>query len=270
MKFMRTPFNRLLSTLVVTLCLPALGIAQDSGTDNGREFHWTGKLAPDQVVVIKDINGDIDATGSSSSDQVEVSAEKTGNGAEDVKIHVVKLNDGVMICAVYPAFFSSNSGGCDSSSHFGNSHNNAKVHFTVRMPRNLRFTGNNVNGGVNAESMGRYVEASSVNGGIRISTSSWASANTVNGSIEATIGRAEWSGDLEFKSVNGRVKVELPASANTDVDFTSVNGQLETDFPLTVKGSIGRHSVHGTIGSGGRSLEIKTVNGGGELRKASV
>ena len=267
---MRTPSSRLLSIAMAALVLPALALAQDQGTDNGRQFHWSGKLAPDQVLVIKDINGDIDATGTMSGDQVEVNAEKSGNGAEDVKIRVVKLNDGVMICAVYPAFFSSNSAGCDSSSHFGNSHNNAKVHFTVRMPRNLRFTGNNVNGGVHAESMGRYVEASSVNGGIRIATTSWASANTVNGSIEAKIGRAEWSGDLEFKSVNGSVKVELPSNANTEVDFSSVNGHLDTDFPLTVTGSIGHHSVHGTIGNGGRSLEIKTVNGGGELRKASV
>jgi len=37
-----------------------------------------------------------------------------------------------------------------------------------------------------------------------------------------------------------------------------------------MQGSIGKHSVHGTIGSGGRSLEIKTVNGGGELRKEAI
>jgi hypothetical protein len=37
-----------------------------------------------------------------------------------------------------------------------------------------------------------------------------------------------------------------------------------------MQGSIGRHSVHGTVGSGGRSLEIKTVNGSGELRKGTV
>lgn len=263
--------NRLLRGFRIAaavLAVAGLAAAQDQGTDNGREFHWTGKLAPDQVLVIKDINGNIDANGASSSDQIEVSATKSGSGAEDVKIHVVKLNDGVMICAVYPGFF--NSENCDSSSHFGNSHNNARVDFTIHMPRNVRFTGKNVNGEVNAESMGRYVEATSVNGSIHISTSSWASANTVNGSIDASLGRADWSGDLEFKSVNGSIKLQLPANANAEVDFKSVNGHLESDFPLTVQGSIGRHSVHGTIGSGGRTLDIKTVNGSGELRKATV
>ena len=254
---------------VLAIILGATGWAQDQGTDNGREFHWTGKLSPDQVVMIKNINGDIEATGSANGDQVEVSAVKSGENAQDVKIQVVKLNDGVMICALYPGFFSSDN--CESNSHFGGSHNNAKVDFTIHMPRNLRFVGKNVNGGVRAESMGRYVEGDSVNGSINISTLSWASAKSVNGSIQAKIGRADWSGDLEFKTVNGSVKLELPSNLNTELDFKSVNGRLESDFPLTMQGSIGKHSVHGTIGNGGgRSLDIRTVNGGGELRKEAI
>jgi DUF4097 and DUF4098 domain-containing protein YvlB len=252
------------------LALSAVAWSQEQGTDNGREFHWSGKLPADQVVVIKNINGDINATGSSNSDQVEVTAVRSGRNAEEVKIKVEKLDDGVMICALYPGFFSS-SDNCDSSSHWGGSNRNeAKVEFTVHMPQNLRFTGKNVNGGVYAESMGRYVEANSVNGSVRISTQSWASASTVNGSIEARIGRSDWSGSLEFKSVNGSIRLELPLNLNADIDFKSVNGHLDTDFPLTMNGSIGRHSVHGTIGSGGRSLEIKTVNGSGELRKEAL
>jgi DUF4097 and DUF4098 domain-containing protein YvlB len=70
--------------------------------------------------------------------------------------------------------------------------------------------------------------------------------------------------------VNGSINLELPTNINADIDFKSVNGHLDSDFPLTVQGSIGRHSVHGTVGSGGRSLEIKTVNGSGELRKSAI
>jgi hypothetical protein len=253
---------------LASLCWVGAAAAQDQGSDNGREFHWTGKLPAEDVVVIKNINGDINATGSSNTDEIEVTAEKTGEGAEDVKIQVVKLNDGILICALYPGFF--NSGNCESDSHFGNNHNHAKVMFTVHMPQNLRFTGKSVNGGVNVTSMGRYVEATSVNGSIRVSTQSWASATSVNGSIEARIGRTDWSGNLEFKTVNGSITLALPANASTEVDFKSVNGRLDSDFPLTVQGSIGVHSVHGTLGGGGRSLEIKTVNGSGELRKETI
>lgn len=262
------PIRQLTISAVAVLVLSTVAWSQEQGTDNGREFHWTGKLSPDQVLVIKNINGDINATGSSNSDEVEVTAVKTGRNAEEVKIQVVKLGDGVMICALYPGFFSSEN--CDSSSHWGNNHNDAKVEFTIHMPQNLRFTGKNVNGGVYAESIGRYVEANSVNGSVRISTQSWASASTVNGSIEARLGRTDWSGSLEFKSVNGSIRLELPVNLNAEIDFKSVNGHLDTDFPMTMNGSIGRHSVHGTIGSGGRSLEIKTVNGSGELRKEAI
>ena len=268
---MRTySIRRLFVSAIAFLALSAVALSQDQGSDNGREFHWSGKLSPDQVVVIKNINGDINATGSSNSDEVEVTAVKSGRNAEEVKIQVVKLGDGVMICALYPGFFSGSSDTCDSSSHWGNNHNEAKVEFTVHMPQNLRFTGKNVNGGVNAESMGRYVEANSVNGSVRISTQSWASASTVNGSIEARLGRTDWSGNVEFKSVNGSIRLELPVNLNADIDFNSVNGHLDTDFPFTMNSSNGRHSVHGTIGSGGRSLEIKTVNGSGELRKETL
>ena len=265
---MKIRLIRHLGFSLLAVILSTAAWAQDQGTDNGREFHWTGKLSPDQVVMIKNINGDIEATGSANGDQIEVSAVKSGEHAEEVKIQVVKLNDGVMICALYPGFFSSDN--CESNSHFGGGHNNAKVDFTVHMPRNLRFVGKSVNGGVRAESMGRYVEADSVNGSIQLSTSSWASAKSVNGSIQAKLGRAEWSGDLEFKTVNGSIKLELPSNVSTDVDFKSVNGLLKSDFPLTMQGSIGKHSVHGTIGSGGRSLDIKTVNGSGELRKEVI
>lgn len=264
---MKIAVSRWMKVAALLLATASLAWAQDQGTDNGHEFHWSGKLSPDQVVVIRNINGDINATGSSSADEVEVSAVKSGPGAQDVKIQVVKLNDGVMICAIYPGFF--NSDDCESGGHISG-HNNAKVEFTVHMPQNLRFTGKSVNGSVTAESMGRYVDGQSVNGAVHIQTSSWASASSVNGSIDARLGRADWPGSLEFKTVNGSIHLELPSNTNAEVDFASVNGRLESDFPVTTQGSLGRHSLHGTIGSGGRSLDVKTVNGSVELRKAGI
>ena len=49
-----------------------------------------------------------------------------------------------------------------------------------------------------------------------------------------------------------------------------MNGDIETDFPLTVTGKISRRKLEGTIGGGGRLLELSTVNGGIELRKAGA
>jgi Putative adhesin len=241
------------------------------GQDNGREFHWSGKLAADKLVEIKNVNGDIDAEGS-STDEVQVTAEKSGPNAEQVKIEVVPSSEGVTICTMYAGgIFGGSTGPCESGKgwHTNIHGDRTKVHFIVHMPKNLRFAGTSVNGSVIAEDMGREVRADTVNGSIRVSTAAWAQADTVNGSIKARMGAADWTGTLKLDSVNGSIDLEMPDDLNADVKFSSVNGQMRSDFPLTITGNIGPgHSAHGKIGNGGRELVIDTVNGNVELRKA--
>src|SRR2546426_11882062 len=92
---------------------------------------------------------------------------------------------------------------------------------------------------------------------------------SVNGSIEASFGRATWSDALEFRTVNGAITLHLPAGLSTEVRATTVNGDIETDFPLMVTGRLGPRSLHGTIGSGGRRLALETVNRSIRLRNSS-
>ena len=46
-----------------------------------------------------------------------------------------------------------------------------------------------------------------------------------------------------------------------------MNGSISTDFPLTVQGRINRRQLNATIGSGGRELELETVNGSIDIKK---
>jgi hypothetical protein len=253
---------------MLMLSLASVGSAQSAdqaqpGQEQGREFHWKGKLAAEGVVMIKNVNGDIDAE-PSTGDEVEVTAEKSGPHADEVSIEVLQISDGVMICAIYPGWYSSHCGHW----HSGNSGSDkTKVHFTVRVPENIRFHGENVNGGVTAERLGRFVKATTVNGSVKVSTRSWIEATTVNGSIEATMGSADWNGTLKAASVNGSITLELPPDANTEVHFASVNGRFESDFPLSVSGKLGGRVVNGKIGNGGRELKIETVNGDVSLKR---
>jgi DUF4097 and DUF4098 domain-containing protein YvlB len=147
--------------------------------------------------------------------------------------------------------------------------NDVTVDFTVRVPAGVRFLGKTVNGEVEAAVLSSDVEANTVNGSIRISTAGYAEAQTVNGEIVASIGRATWSEALEFRTVNGGITLDLPAGLSTEVRAKTVNGDIQTDFPLMVTGRLGPRSVRGTIGSGGRRLALETVNGSIRLRKAS-
>ncbi|HSB75449.1 MAG TPA: DUF4097 family beta strand repeat-containing protein [Terriglobales bacterium] len=252
--------------LVIPLALFAMAAwAQDQG----REFHWKGKLAADQVVEIKDVNGTIEAD-TAAGDEVEITAHKSGPRAEEVQVKVVPSSQGVTICAIYPG--SPGSTECKPGGQW-HAHNRGgdqtKVDFTVRMPKNLRFSGQNINGDVRAKNLGGAVRAETVNGSIHVSTSAWAQAQTVNGSIEARMGNAAWDGVLKISTVNGSVNLEMPDDLNAEVKFSSVNGRIDSDFPLTVRGGFVGHSARGTIGKGGRELVISTVNGSVGLKKAA-
>lgn len=234
------------------------------GQDQGREFHWSGRLAADQLVQVKNVNGIIVAEGSGGN-QVEVTADKSGPDADNVKIQVANSGDGVVICAIYPG----SSGSCSPTWHASHVRgDDTKVHFMIRMPKNLRFSGENINGDVNATGMGRFVRGYTVNGAVQISTTAWAEAETVNGSIRAKMGSSEWTGSLSFKSVNGSVEIELPDDLSADVEFKSLNGRISSDFPITISGGFVGQSAKGKVGNGGRGLSIETVNGSVQLKKA--
>ena len=99
------------------------------------------------------------------------------------------------------------------------------------------------------------------------STSAHGSANTVNGSIRGALGSSQWAESLEFQSVNGSITLDLPADLSADVDAETVNGRIDVDFPLTGNVRKTKRELRGTIGGGGRPLDLETVNGSITLRK---
>lgn len=234
-------------------------------------FHWKGKIPAGQTIEIKGVNGDITAVAAEAGSEVEVTAVKTARRSDpdEVKIEVVPHSDGgVTICAVYPnGGREQNSCEPDHRGHNGSHDNDVQVDFTVHVPAGVRFVGHTVNGSVEATNLASDVDANTVNGPIRVSTSGYAEAQTVNGAITASLGRATWSDGLRFATVNGGITVDLPADVSTDVRASTVNGGIVTDFPLTVIGRLGPRRLNGTIGSGGRRLELSTVNGTIRLRK---
>src|SRR5262249_17207056 len=213
---------------------------------------------------------------STSGDQAQVMAEKSGPRAEQIKIEVVPSSEGVTICAVYPSnvFGGSSSGKCDSGGHWNSSNvrgNQTKVHFTVLVPQKVQIRGTKVNGGINKEDMHGEVRANTLNGSVNVSTTSWAEVSTVNGSVHASMGDAAWKGSLKISSVNGAIELRMPDDLNADVSFNSVNGSLSSDFPLTISSNwpVG-HTAEGQVGRGGRELVIQTVNGSVQLRKGGA
>lgn len=237
---------------------PAAAAAQESRD----EFRWQGQVQPGQNVEIRGVNGGIDATPSSSG-QIELVAVKTAKKSDvsAVRIVVVPHAAGVTICSVYPDVDGEPNECRPGGGRNSTKDNDVSVQFSVRVPAGVSFTGRTVNGGIEARDLDGRVALNTVNGNVEIGTSSYASVKTVNGSITARLGRADWQDVLEMKTVNGSITLHLPGSVATDVNAKTVSGQILSDFPITIR-EAGRRSLKGSIGGGGgRGLALETVNG---------
>jgi hypothetical protein len=241
------------------------------------DFRWNGPLAPGQSIEIKGIIGDIRAE-AGTGNEVHVVATKTSRRSDidSVQIKVVQHTGGVTICALYPSE-SGEFGDCESgsgrsrnnSSTSGQKNNDVRVDFTVQVPSRVGFIGKTINGDVSATALSGNVVTKTINGSIKISTTGYAEASTINGEISARVGDGNWTGPLEFKTLNGEINLDLPANVSTDVDAETLNGQINSDFLINVTTFKERKRVQGRIGVGGRELHLKTLNGSINLRIAS-
>lgn len=237
------------------------------------DFSWHGQLTPGQSIEIKGVNGSIHAEKASGT-EVTVEAIKFArhSAVRSVTVQVVPHADGVTICAVYPSTDWGRPNECapGSGGRMNTNNNDVRVEFTVRVPAGVRFIGRSVNGEVEADSLASDVAAHTVNGKIRIATTGWAEAKTVNGAITARLGQATGSRPLEFETVNGSIDLELPTAANATLHASTVNGHISTDFPLMVHGKFTGREITGSIGQGGPELNVRTVNGSIDLRRSGA
>jgi hypothetical protein len=266
--------KRTVSLIVVVMAVAALAafaqvFAAAPPPQQSSDFRWHEPLAAGRVIEIKGINGNVEASAAAGG-EVEVVAVKRSrqSNPDDVRIEVVRHAEGVTICAVYP-----NPGGEPNTCTPGDGgrsnvrNNDTSVNFTVRVPAGVRFNGKTVNGQVEVENLSADVEARTVNGNVNVTTTGLARAGTVNGSITVVMGRADWSDELEFKTVNGGIDLSVPASLSAQVQVRTVNGDISTDFPMTVTGTFSKRRLNGTVGGGGRDLRLETVNGSVQLRR---
>ena len=234
-----------------------------AGTDDG--FEWSGSVARGKTIEIKTVNGDIEARlGSGSKVVVRATKRWRRDDPDEVSIEVIEHEGGVTLCTLYPGRGNECQPG--SGGRMSVKNNDVSVSYVVELPAGVLFAGRAVNGDIEASRLDSDVIAVTVNGSVDIETSAAAQAETVNGSIHASMGASTWDDDIDFTTVNGRIELFLPSDANADVRAQTVNGGISTDLPLKVKGKFGPKSVRGTIGEGGALLSLNTVNGSIRLK----
>jgi hypothetical protein len=228
------------------------------------DFEWRGQLAAGQSIEIKGINGDVRAV-AGRGNEVEVTATRSARRSNpaDVRFEVAAHTGGVTICAIYPAASGQPANECQAGpgGRFSSSNNDTVADFTVRVPPGIGFIARTVNGSVDGEALQANAEGYAVNGSIRLATTGLARATTVNGSITASMGRADWPEGASFKTVNGEITLSLPPAVNADVRAEAVNGHIRSALPINLTSQTNGRRLEGTLGSGGRQLALSTVNG---------
>jgi len=122
------------------------------------------------------------------------------------------------------------------------------------------------------------------NGGIEVrDVTGPVDATTLNGDVRVIFGATMAAAPMAFSTLNGDVDLTLPGNARIDVVLRSDNGEIFTDFDValhrspakvdrdedegTYRVSVGQE-LTGKIGGGGPELFLKTFNGDILLRRA--
>ena len=104
--------------------------------------------------------------------------------------------------------------------------------FELTVPRSTTVQlQSNFGGEVSVEDLNGDVEIKNMNGQIRLrSLGGGALVETMNGEIDASFARLPETKPLAFSSMNGAIRLHVPADAKANVRFRTQNGSILTDF----------------------------------------
>jgi hypothetical protein len=277
-----------LIALMAAAIVPAAR-AQEVGR-NAETWTWDGRVESGKWFRLSSVNGPVTVE-ASSDNMVHVRAEKVVRRGDvtDVAFQVIQSGGDVRICALWRRD-ECDEGGVHSRRRNDDDDNygrrDVQVRFTVKVPSGVRVeagtvngemrvrdvtsdvTASTVNGRLEVSNVGGEVDASTVNGSVRVTTRNGpVDASTVNGDIDVRMAALSKSGDMNFHTVNGSVTLEMPESLDARVSIGTMHGSISSDYPVQLSGKFGPRHAQGTIGRGGREIDVETVNGSVELRK---
>ena len=139
-----------------------------------------------------------------------------------------------------------------------------EVHVPARADLDLRAHNGGigvagVTGTLRMETLNGGIHLDAVNGDVV--------AETTNGGLHVALDGDTWRGrGLDATTTNGGVRVSVPSGYSAHLETGTVNGGVDIDFPVTVQGKIGRR-ITTDLGRGGPTLRLITTNGGVQIRR---
>ena len=224
-------------------------------------WRYRARVSAGQGLWVRGLRGAISVE-PARGDSVEISAVKSYGTSDPSVVTFVAtpVTNGLVVCAMWGA-----EGRCTASDDYrqGNAQDNdVAVAFTVRVPRGVRIDASTVTGPVHVSGASAPVVAQTVDGSVTVETTGGpVDAHTVNGSVSAAVRGFAGPGAVKLGTVNGSVTVELPTPLDARIEASTMNGSVSSDFPLKSTDKFVIRHATGTVGAGGRQIELHAING---------
>lgn len=233
----------------------------------------TLEITGEKSVVIDNMNGDLKVQGWDQK-KILIEGRKMAPAKEDLQEFVIDTyrdHQTIHIKVKYPRrrfwfFFESTKRG--------------RVDLALKIPRNLYVNAKTVNGRVDLATLGSGVKARSVNGAIHVNEIMGAidlknvnggitmeeirgcpQADTVNGSLQVSLFEVRNCDEIELRTVNGTIDLELNPRGINEVKAQSINGSIGFNLPTQRVDSDSRRSQKAVIGLGSTRIQLQSVNG---------
>ena len=247
----------------------------DGGSDDGPRiaggtWNYRAKVAPKQWVWIRNTRGSVTVEPAKGA-FVEISATKSYRSSDTGGVRLVAepYEGGVAVCALWPGGDSRCGPQDEHYEMHGTHRNDVVVDFTVRLPANVRLGASTMVGDLRVSGGRAPLVLHTVSGEVdAVTTQGPVQATSMNGGVRVRMDAFGDTGAVSLTTVNGSVTAELPPWLDAQVRAKTINGSIATDYALTVNGKFMSHDMEGTLGRGGREVRLETVNGSIHLHKA--
>ena len=235
-------------------------VSHQAASDVREEIRQKYELAPGARVDVGGINGSVTIE-TSDTRTAEVYIERTASSDEALKRRQITIEADANRLRIKGETTDHNF----VAKLFGSK---ASERVVLKLPRQISLSGKGVNGAFVVGELDGGIEISGINGKVHVaSAAGTATLKGINGNVVFGMTRIEADG-ITLSGINGNIELQLPADLNADFDAKGMNGRVVAEIPNVVIDRGKRGTYWARIGSGGRGITAKGINGNIRLTSA--
>lgn len=248
--------SRFFPSFLLATAMSALLLTAARGEDDTSTIKFSDSSKPGTLKIAVS-NGDIRVQGADTN-EIAVRTELKPEGAH-------RRKDGLRVLTSSASYSLTEKDNVVSLSHGSGSWPGSGSDFKLTVPRNTSIVISNALGGdLRIADVSGDLEVKSLNGEVDLKgVSGGALVETMNGEIEVDVKALAEGKALSFTSMNGEVKINLPADAKANVHLRTHNGSILTDFDekqlvtkTTSMKKTGRHGMTGLSSDDANEIRV--------------